>query len=60
MKKILYILLAFIIILGVINMAEAKTLKLDPAIMASPLITTIVDACSVFLFLNISTMVFHI
>ncbi len=29
MKKILYILLAFIIILGVINMAEAKTLKLE-------------------------------
>ena len=29
MKKILYVLLAFIIILGVINMAEAKTLKLE-------------------------------
>ncbi|MEZ4357361.1 MAG: magnesium transporter [Eubacteriales bacterium] len=33
----------------------AKRLKLDPAIMASPLITTIVDACSVFLYFTIAT-----
>ncbi len=35
----------------------AKLLKLDPAIMASPLITTIVDACSVLLYFNIATRV---
>ncbi len=35
----------------------AKKLKLDPAIMASPLITTMVDACSVFIFFNIATVI---
>ncbi len=32
----------------------AKKVKLDPAIMASPLITTIVDACSIFVFFNVA------
>ncbi|MDO4499844.1 MAG: magnesium transporter [Erysipelotrichaceae bacterium] len=32
----------------------AKTLKLDPAYMASPMITTIVDACSLMVFFNIA------
>ncbi|MEG2604214.1 MAG: magnesium transporter [Clostridia bacterium] len=32
----------------------AKKVRLDPAIMASPLITTIVDCCSVFIYFNIS------
>lgn len=32
----------------------AKKLKLDPALMASPLITTIVDACSMFIYFNIA------
>lgn len=34
----------------------AKILKLDPAIMAGPLITTIVDSVSLILFFSISTM----
>ena len=38
-------------LLGCILPMIAKKLKLDPAIMAAPLITTIVDTCSVFLFL---------
>jgi magnesium transporter len=38
----------------------AKKLKLDPAIMASPLITTIVDTLSVLVFFKISSMVFHL
>ena len=38
----------------------AKKLKLDPAIMASPLITTMVDACSVFIFFNIATVILHL
>jgi magnesium transporter len=32
----------------------ADKLGLDPAIMASPLITTIVDTCSVLIFFNIA------
>ena len=32
----------------------AKKFKLDPAIMAAPIITTIVDCCSVFAFFNIA------
>lgn len=47
-------------LLGCIMPITAKKLKLDPAIMASPLITTIVDACSVFVFFNIATAVFHL
>ncbi|MGP1439695.1 MAG: magnesium transporter [Treponema sp.] len=35
----------------------AKILKLDPAIMAGPLITTIVDSVSLILFFSISTMI---
>lgn len=33
----------------------AKSLKLDPAIMASPLITTIVDACALAIYFQLST-----
>ena len=32
----------------------AKKVKLDPAIMAAPLITTIVDACSIFVYFNVA------
>ena len=35
----------------------AKKLKLDPAIMAAPLITTIVDILSVLVYFNIATAV---
>ena len=35
----------------------AKKLKLDPALMASPLITTIVDICSVWIFFQVATMI---
>ena len=38
----------------------AKKLKLDPAIMAAPLITTIVDTCSVLIFFNIAVVIMHI
>ena len=38
----------------------AQKVKLDPAIMAAPLITTIVDACSVIIYFKIATMVFHL
>ena len=35
----------------------AKKIKLDPAIMASPLLTTILDTCSVLIFFYIATKV---
>lgn len=47
-------------LLGCILPMIAKKLKLDPAIMAAPLITTIVDTCSVFLFFNIAVWILHI
>jgi magnesium transporter len=36
----------------------AKTLKLDPAVMAAPVITTIVDACALLVFFGIAKTVF--
>ncbi|MFV0364164.1 MAG: magnesium transporter [Suipraeoptans sp.] len=38
----------------------AKKCHLDPAIMASPLITTIVDTCSIVIYFNIATQMFNI
>lgn len=40
--------------LGCLLPLLAKVLKLDPAYMASPLITTIVDACSLAIYFNIA------
>jgi magnesium transporter len=39
---------------GCVLPMAAKRLGLDPAIMAAPLITTIVDCCSVFVYFNIA------
>ena len=38
----------------------AKTLKLDPAIMAAPLISTIVDMCSILIFFKCAVMIMGI
>lgn len=38
----------------------ARRLKLDPAIMAAPLITTVVDTCSVLVYFNIAIRVLNI
>lgn len=38
----------------------AKKIKLDPAIMAAPLITTIVDTCSVLVYFRIATLLLNI
>lgn len=46
--------------LGCILPMLAKKLKLDPAIMAAPLITTIVDTCSVLVFFNVAVMIMGI
>lgn len=56
-------------IIGIVILAKAlgctlpmlaKKLKLDPAIMAAPLITTISDTCSVLLFFQIAVAILHI
>jgi magnesium transporter len=38
----------------------AKKLKFDPAVMASPFITTIVDAVSLFIYFRIAVSLLHI
>ncbi len=38
----------------------ANKFGVDPAIMASPLITTIVDTCSILVYFNIAVHVFNI
>ena len=38
----------------------AKKIKLDPAVMASPFITTIVDVVSLLLYFNIAKLILHI
>ena len=38
----------------------AKKVNLDPAIMASPLITTLVDTFSILIYFNIATILFHL
>ena len=36
----------------------AKKLNMDPAVMASPLITTAVDTCSIIIYFYIATRIF--
>ena len=38
----------------------AKAVHLDPALMASPIITTLVDAASLMILFTIATAVFHL
>ena len=38
----------------------AKRLKLDPAVMASPFITTIVDAISLMIYFSVATLLLHL
>lgn len=46
--------------LGCILPMLAKKLKMDPAIMASPLITTIVDTCSILIYFKIAVTIMNI
>ena len=41
-------------LMGCVLPIAAKKLKLDPAIMAAPLITTLVDTCSILIYFNIA------
>ena len=47
-------------LLGGILPIAAKKLKLDPAIMASPIITTLVDIFAVYIFFMLSTIILHV
>lgn len=47
-------------LVGCILPVAAKRINLDPAIMAAPLITTIVDTCSIVIYFQIATLVFHL
>ena len=38
----------------------AKSMKIDPAIMASPLITTIVDTAALIIYFQLSVIFLHI
>ena len=38
----------------------AKKLKLDPAIMAAPIISTIVDMCSILVFFKFATLILNL
>lgn len=47
-------------LVGCILPLLAKKVGLDPAIMAAPLITTLVDTCSILIYFNIATLIFHL
>ncbi len=47
-------------LIGCVLPLLANKIGLDPAIMASPLITTIVDTCSILVYFNIAVQVFHL
>lgn len=68
-KNLLLSLTIFLSIIITVIMAKligamlpmfAKKCRLDPALMASPLITTIVDTCSMILYFNIATILLNI
>ena len=58
--SLIHISIALSKMLGGALPIAAKALRLDPALMASPLITTIVDSCSVLVYFNIAVAVLHI
>ena len=47
-------------LIGIILPLVANQIGLDPAIMASPLITTIVDTCSILVYFNIAVHIFNL
>ena len=47
-------------LIGCMLPMAAKKLKLDPALMAAPLISTIVDTCTTLVFFNIAMVIFGI
>ena len=68
-RDIVMALVIALSLIGIIIMSEligcmlpmiAKKLKMDPAVMAAPLITTIIDACAILIYFNIACRFFNI
>lgn len=59
---VLSLMLAIVLakIIGCVLPMLAEKMKLDPAIMAAPLITTIVDASSLLIYFKIASMMLHL
>ena len=59
---VLSLMLAIVLakIIGCVLPMLAEKMKLDPAIMAAPLITTIVDASSLLIYFKIASMLLHL
>jgi magnesium transporter len=47
-------------LIGCVLPIIAKKVGFDPAVMASPFITTIVDACSLLIYFSVATMLLGI
>ena len=47
-------------LIGCLLPMAAKKLHLDPAIMAAPLISTILDTCSILIYFSIATRMFRL
>ena len=47
-------------LIGCVLPLVAKKLRLDPAIMAAPLITSIVDVCSIMVYFQVATHLLHL
>ena len=47
-------------LIGCVLPLVAKKLRLDPAIMAAPLITTIVDVCAIMVYFQVATHLLHL
>ena len=62
LSVVISLLLAVVLakIIGCLLPMLAEKMKLDPAIMAAPLITTIVDACSLLIFFRVACLLLNI
>jgi magnesium transporter len=56
----LFVTLLIAKILGCILPIAAKKIRIDPAVMATPLITTVCDALSLFLYFNIARIILKV
>ena len=59
-KEYLYNSILLSQIIGGILPVAAEKLHVDPAVMASPLITTIVDATTLLIYFNVAKIVLHL
>jgi len=56
----LFFTVVFAKLVGCLLPLLAKKLKLDPAVMASPFITTIVDALSLLIYMTLASWILHL